>query len=129
MCYYKLLKENSNGKSCKCYIKLAKRSEKREANDNFNKEKGFVEYIYINIVRNRQHSDIWKSAAITLRTVNTEGRHLKCSYHSHAYKLIISAQEMNLSITENSSMKTSVQCTFAFKEQMKYWMYDRSDRE
>lgn len=36
---------------------------------------------------------------------------------------------MNLSITENSSMKTSVQCTFAFKEQMKYWMYDRSDRE
>lgn len=47
MCYYKLLKENSNGKSCKCYIKLAKRSEKREANDNFNQEKGFVEHIYI----------------------------------------------------------------------------------
>lgn len=31
------------------------RPEKREANDNFNQEKGFVEYIYI--LMNRQHSD------------------------------------------------------------------------
>lgn len=48
MCYCKLLKQNGHGKRCKCYVKLGKRSEKREGNDNFNQEKGFVEYIYIN---------------------------------------------------------------------------------
>lgn len=47
MCYCKLLKQNGHGKRCKCYVKLGKRSEKREGNDNFNQEKGFVEYICI----------------------------------------------------------------------------------
>lgn len=46
MCYYKILKQNSHGRRCKCYVKLAKRPEKREANDNFIQEKAFVEYMY-----------------------------------------------------------------------------------
>lgn len=42
--YCKLLNQNSHGTRCKFYVK---RPGKREANDNFNQEKGFVEYIYI----------------------------------------------------------------------------------